>query len=333
MIKNIIACDLGGTKCAAGLLEYDTNTQLIHCKKRYSIKLAATTCLEDLIEQLTDQLEYSFAETDAICIGAAGQFNGEYLNYTGNYPYSMHFAQVAKTNNWPVYSIVHDYAPMVCATFTEHIHQPNQVKFLNHCQPNPHGRRVAVGVGTGLGMKDGVLLKNGDFWLGQNEIGHIGLITPPHANQDYLSLHANLTKFLQSTEKTALTFEKILSGSGMHRLQQFFCPQQKTLTDEQLGEFLLTPQASELKAAFAWYLGLFIGTVQLIFMPEGGIWLAGGVLLTHTDILEYQEFKAGIEASPAYLDLRQQYPLGLLSHPDHALVGGAYYAVKRLLCI
>lgn len=87
----------------------------------------------------------------------------------------------------------------------------------------------------------------------------------------------------------------------------------------------------ELINAFAWYLGLFIGTIQLIFLPEGGIWMTGGVTLRHLDIFDNENFYSGINASPAYLNQRSQYPLGIFTNQDHALIGGGYYAVKRLM--
>ncbi|OAI49537.1 hypothetical protein AYO45_06985 [Gammaproteobacteria bacterium SCGC AG-212-F23] len=92
-------------------------------------------------------------------------------------------------------------------------------------------------------------------------------------------------------------------------------------------------QTPEILDAFAWYTGLFIGTVQLIFMPEGGIWITGGVALSHLSIFDNPEFLHGIHTSPSYLPERQKYPLGILCNPEHALMGGGFYASKRLLMI
>lgn len=331
MIKKIVTWDLGATKCAAGLVEYDVNSRTYVCKNSGSVKLTKAISLEDLISQLEAKMDFRMLDADAICIGAAGHFDGEKLVYAGAYPYEMNFSYIAKKYHWPAYAVVHDYTPVVCATFTScYMDNESNIKRLNKCEVNPHGRRIALGIGTGLGMKDGVLWNNGEFWLGQNEVGHIGVTTPPSVGPYYLHRHAELIKFLQETNKS-VTYETILSGPGITRLHRFFYPNSDATTPEEVGIKIRDGKANEMFSAFAWYLGLFIGTVQLAFMPEGGIWMTGGVALHHIHAFDHPEFFNGIQSSPAYLQQREEYALGVLRNPQHALIGGAYYAVKRLL--
>ena len=223
----------------------------------------------------------------------------------------------------------------MCATFTSYIDEPHHIKRLNHAPLNPTGRRVALGVGTGIGLKDGVLFENGDFWLGTNEFGHIGVITPPLSQKKYLDRHLALLSYLRHekiiSDHEPLTFEKLLAGPGMVHIHSFFNPEEKNKTIEEIGELVRQGKAHETLATFAWYLGLLVGTVQLAFMPDGGIWLTGGVLLNHLELFEQDDFFLGIESSPAYLSLRKQFPLGILCGQNHAFMGGAYYASKRLL--
>lgn len=199
MNKTIIACDLGGTKCAAGVIQLNQATGELTCTQRYSLKLADTASLDDLIAQLASGLNCEFAAADAICIGAAGQYDGEVLVYAGNYPYPMQFAKLAKQQNWPAYAIVHDYTPIVCATFTSYMHDKNNIKWLNHTPIQSNSRRVALGLGTGLGMKDGVLFANGDFWLGTNEVGHIGIALAPLTDTAKLQRHVEIAQFFANT--------------------------------------------------------------------------------------------------------------------------------------
>ena len=332
MIKTIIAWDLGATKCTAGIVEYNMHTHALACKKHYTIKLTETVSLEDLVNKLEVGLDFSMPMADAICIGGAGQYDGEILSLENSYPYPMHFAQLAKQQHWPAFDVIHDYAPIVCATFTSYLDRPDNIKRLNTCPLYPHGRRVALGIGTGLGMKDGVLFANGDFWLGRNEIGHIGITSPPYANTYQQKRHEELIRFLSTNNLSQpVTFEKILSGQGTVRLYQFFHSDMQTITPEQVGIKMREGKSPEMLDAFAWYIGLFVGTVQLAFMPEGGIWITGGVALNHLDVFDRPEFYAAIKASPAYLSQREHYPLGVMCNHEHALIGGGYYAAKRLL--
>jgi glucokinase len=332
MINTFFVWDLGATKCSAGLIEYNTDSHDLICKKKITIKLSNTVSLLDLVEQLENGLGLRMIDVDAICIGAAGQYDGEILHLEGAYSYPMQFAKIAKLKNWPVYAVIHDYAPIVCATFTSYMEQSQNVMRLNSCPLDTYGRRVALGIGTGLGLKDGVLLPNGNFWLGRNEIGHIGIPTPPLTDSASLQRHEELLRYLQSSnDAQPITFEKILSGPGTVRLHQFFYPSTEVLTPEEVGIKLREKNAPEMLDTFAWYVGLLIGTVQLSFMPEGGIWITGGVALNHLALFECAEFFAGIKALPAYLPQRETFPLGVLCNLEHALIGSAYYAVKKLL--
>lgn len=330
MFKRIIAWDLGATKCAAGIIEYNTNTAALVCQKQCAIKLSDATSFADLNQRIEQLLGMRMQDADAMCIGAAGQYDGNVLQLDNGYPYLMNVAQVAKQFNWPVFDVIHDYAPLVCATFTSYMTNPANIKRLNSCEILPHGRRVAFGIGTGLGLKDGVLLSNGNFWLGHNEMGHIGVTTPPSANKDVIARHFELEKFMRSSQVESLTFEKILSGQGLVRLHKFLYGENPNLTPEEVGQQMHAGSTPELTALFAWYSGLFVAAIQLIFMPQGGIWISGGVALTHLQVFDHPDFQAGIEATPAYYDLRKEYPLGVLINPEHALIGGGFYAASML---
>lgn len=332
MTKTLVTWDLGATKCTAGIIEYHPTTHELNCKKDFTVLLADTSSLENLIQQLESGLNYAMPDADAICIGAAGHYDGKYLLHTNAYPYPMHFANTAKLQKWPKFAVIHDYASIVCATFTSYMEDGNNLKRLNSCPIKTYGRRVALGIGTGLGLKDGVLFSDGDFWLGQNEMGHIGITQPPLADKKHLQRHAELIQFLQTkSDNTAITFEKILTGKGTANLCEFFYPDTKGITPEEVGVKMHEGKAKELVDAFAWYTGLFVGTVQLTFLPESGVWITGGVVMKNLKIFDSPEFLAGIYASPAYLMQREEFALGVMCNHEHALIGSGYYAVKRLL--
>jgi glucokinase len=338
MKKNIISWDLGATKCSAAWVEYDADKNDFVCTKDTTIKIKSCDSLENLCAHIEKDLGLKMAEADAICIGAAGQYKEGHLHLAGGYPYAMGFGPLSKAQQWPNTAVIHDYSPIVCATFTPYMNDLNNVKRLNTCPTNPLGRRIALGVGTGLGLKDGILFHNGDFWLGTNEIGHIGIPTPPLVDSYYEQRHQELTTFLRSEgiirADEPLTFEKLLSGQGLVRIYTFFHPETKKMHPEEVGmriqNRLQRGEESDTLRTFAWYLGLLIGTVQLAFMPEGGIWITGGVVLNHLKVFDCEDFFFGIESSPAYLRQREEFPLGVLCNAQHAFMGGAYYAAKRL---
>lgn len=333
--RTLITWDLGATKCAASIVIHDEKTKRLHCLSHHSIKLKSCQSFTELVQRLETALDISMKNADAICIGAAGQYDGHCLRLENGYPYPMRIAEIAEKQSWPPYVVVHDYTPIVCATFTSYMENPGNIKQLIVGKRNKYGRRIALGVGTGLGLKDGILLPNGDFWLGTNEMGHIGITHPPHTDPYYIQRHFELMRYLRSykflRKNEPVSFEKILSGEGTARLHHFVHQTEHCFTPEEVGEQCRTGKANETVALIAWYLGLFVGAVQLTFMPKGGIWMTGGVLLNHLDIFDHPDFYKGIQASPAYYEQRQDFPLGVLCNREHAFLGGAYYTLKRLI--
>ena len=350
MMKSLIIWDLGSTKCAAAKVLFNTETETYQVETEYRIRLIEVKSLAELADRISEELGVKLSDADAICIGGAGQYDGETLHHVRPYPYPMNVAKVAKSQNWPKFVVVHDYTPIICATFTQYLTSTENVKWLrqgqmhpygrrkwihHEGQMHPHGRRVVLGVGTGLGLKDGILLPDGRFWLGINEIGHIGVCRPPLAQPDYRDRDLQFTRALYSQgilkQGEPLTFEKILSGHGLARMHRFATQSQHNLKPKEISELIQSRQADDTLAIFAWYLGLFVGTVQLIFMPAGGIYITGGVVLKNLLVFDHPDFYQGIYASPGYEAERATFPLGVMVNPQHAYIGGAFYAAKRLL--
>lgn len=318
--KIIITWDLGATKCSAAVVGYEEKAQKFIKKKSCYLILHTFSSLPDLVLTIEEKLGLSHKDADAVCIGAAGVYNGANLSAQNSYPFDMPFASFAKAQKWPPFAIIHDYASIVCATFTNEVHALK----INNNKNETYARRVAFGVGTGLGLKDGLLFSGGDFWLGSNEMGHIGVTCPLTAPKKFLEIHNQLIK------NRTLSFENILSGNGLVMLHQFLYPNSDTKTPEEVGELICDNKADQTLELFAFYLGLFTGTVQLVFMPEGGIFITGGVIIRHLNVFEHQAFFSGIESSPAYLGERQSFALRVLNDPATPLIGAAYYAAKRL---
>lgn len=334
-MRHILSLDLGATKCAAGIIEHQADSNTYICLRDTQVKLTETSSLTDLIRQLENRLNVKARDLDAVCVGAAGQFNGqELIHLAGVYPYSMPFAKVAAKEEWPSYRVLHDYDTVMCATFTSYMADTANVLYLRQPTNSPYKRRVTLGLGTGVGLKDGILFPDGNFWLGKNEMGHIGISHPPTASADTLRLHRELLQYLRKQESIAahqpVTFENVLTGRGLVHIHNFLYHDHVD-NGAEVGDKLASNHASELMDAFAWYLGLFIGTVELSFMPESGTWITGGVALKNPGVFDNPNLTTGIEASPAYLQERSAYPLGVLLNPQHALIGGGYYAMNKLL--
>lgn len=328
--QDFIVWDLGATKCAAAHMRYTEKNREYSCIKQHYLRLKDCQSLEELIDNVEAHLDIRMSQVDGICIGAAGQFDGQILKLEKGYPYPMNFSELARKRGWKNWQVVHDYIPVLCATFTSYMNHSENLKIINKGEMDYFGRRVVFGVGTGLGMKDGVLLKSGELWMGTNEVGHIGIPHPPLVDEGIRERHREFINFLRSDKAYGndkpITFEEILTGRGTSSLHQFLTGE-ANLSPEELGTQLRHGWHQPTLKLFAWYLGLFVGSLQLIFMPSGGIWITGGVVLRHLEAVEQPEFLLGIQASPAYRNEREKFPLGVLANSDHAFYGGAFYAL------
>lgn len=334
MRKTFVVWDLGATKCAAAVIDFDFHLDEFDCLSTTRVPLRDCANLDALVSEIEARLNFSMADADAICIAAAGRYNGYEVELAAAYPYSMDFARVAKKNHWRNMEIVHDYVPVACATFTSYLQQPGNVKTVIEGDIDRFGRKVVFGIGTGLGLKDAVQLPNGDFWLGENEAGHIGLPFPPQTNFHSEERHRDFVRFLIRegglSQGEVLSFETILSGKGVSKIHHFLTGQAGLLPEE-VGAKLHEAEHKETLKMLAWYVGLFIGTIQLMFMPSGGIWFTGGVVLKNLGLCDQEELFQGIYACPAYQKDRKRFPLHVMLGPDYALMGCAYYASRRLL--
>ena len=329
--QTYITWDLGATNCKVALVEHDPIYDRFHWIAQHQHPLTDFITLNDMVNRFEDDLKLNMADCDGLLISAAGQYDGKKIHLATPYPFPMEFAEIAKTRAWRQFAIVHDYVPVVCATFIAARNEQIEYQTLNEAEPVRHGRRVAFGVGTGLGIKDGVLLPDGNFWLGTNEMGHIGLAIPPRAYPDQIKLHNEFVRFMQKEglipSGRPLTFESILSGFGFALVHQFFTGEKTTATEA--ARQLQNDRKHPTLSLFAWYLGLFTGTVQLTYMPDAGLWITGGVVNKHLDLFDIPTFKEGLMASPAYQAERKRMPLYALTGDRYATIGGAYYASRH----
>ncbi len=189
---------------------------------------------------------------------------------------------------------------------------------------SPDGARVVLGPGTGLGA--GALVKARDMWVPvPGEGGHIDL--GPVSQRDFA--------IWPHVERTGgrIGAETLLCGSGMVRLYRAVCATDgvspelstpKAVTDAGLaGE---SPQAAETLSLFATHLGRVAGNLALIFMPTGGVFLAGGISAKIAPVLQSGGFREAFLAKWPHTRLLERMATSIVTREDAALSGIAAFA-------
>jgi glucokinase len=331
MARRYLVWDLGATKCAAAVVLVDSSG--FRVERTASLLLSSVSSLASMASCLHQKLQLDLAEISGICIAAAGCYDGAQLHLASGYPFSMCFAEVARVQQWPDFSVVHDYTPVVASTFV-YEQTDDAVLMLRSSPVDRSARRVAFGVGTGLGLKDALAVPSGELWFGENEAGHIGVTLPPDCDPVRRELFQDFMRFLSSElalKSTSVTFETVLSGGGFAAIFRYFS-RSKTAKTPEIAQIEMEQNdlyRQQTLGLLGWFLGLFVGTLELVFMPKGGIWIGGGVIkknlaLFSEDFLD--DFWSGVACSPAYTLQRETFPIGVLKSDHSIYVGGAFYA-------
>lgn len=184
--------------------------------------------------------------------------------------------------------------------------------------PAPLGSRIAVGPGTGLGAS--TLLRAGDRWLiSGGEGGHM----------DFGPRTALDEAIWQHLERIGgrISAEWLISGPGLVRLHHAVAASRGVdaplSTPSQIaiaglsGTDLLARDALRL---FATYLGRYSGDIALIFLPPGGVYIAGGIAPSIVDVLR-AEFRAAFVDKAPHGKVMERIPTRVVTRPDPALVG------------
>ncbi len=188
----------------------------------------------------------------------------------------------------------------------------------------PDKTRVVVGPGTGLGA--GALVHGGNHWIPvPGEGGHIDL-APITARDFAIWPHIE-------TIDGRVSGETLLCGSGIVRLYKAICAtdgvrpahyEPAEVTAHGLSG--ADRQTKETLELFAAYLGQHAGNLALIFMPRGGVYLAGGIPTKIAPALHTGAFrKAFIEKAP-HEALLDTFVTAIITKPDAALSGIAAFA-------
>ncbi|MHB0974529.1 MAG: glucokinase [Thiobacillus sp.] len=148
---------------------------------------------------------------------------------------------------------------------------------LNPQPAEPDGVRAITGAGTGLGLAFMLADGTGHYRTFATEGGHVDFAP---ANP----LQARLLEHLQD-EYGHVSWERVVSGSAMNDLYRFCCIEhERPQPDAPADGAALVARAESgeavAKAALDLFVDLYgawVGNVALLYRPQGGLFIAGGV--------------------------------------------------------
>ncbi|MGN2392216.1 glucokinase [Pelomicrobium sp. G1] len=207
----------------------------------------------------------------AACFAVAGPVQEGWARFT-NLPWQVEATALAADLGVARVEVLNDF--VAAAYGVEALAPPDQA-VLQPGVAAPHGAKVVLGAGTGLGVA--ALVWTGERYQAvASEAGHM----------DFASLgprQAGLAEAL-ADRFGRVSYERVLSGAGLEAIDRYLQsqagapPRQRTAREitalALAGEDPVADQALDL---FVAVYGAFAGNVALAFLATGGVYLAGGI--------------------------------------------------------
>ncbi len=310
----ILAADVGATKVL--LQASDTTKNLVLAEKRYLS--ADFPSLTALIE--TFQSEFDLPAIDAACLGLPGPVKSRRAELT-NLPWTVDADALETLCGMGRVDIINDF--YAAALGVDDL-QPDDLVCLQEGQYDITGNRLVVGAGSGLGVAP-VKNCNGAFIPQPSEGGHADF-APVNNEQD--GILAWLRK-----KWPHVSYERLLSGEGLETLYFFYSIQahghgKRGINAAEIHQAALDGEqiAVQTLDTFVEIYGAYIGNAALIWEPQAGIFVAGGIAPKIQDWMTQPRFihaflnkgrmKKIVETFPIYLVVNES--VGLLGAIRHA---------------
>ena len=332
-LPTLLLGDIGGTHARLELLaERDGGLHTVHEQTYRSEKFANFNALVDDFYAL-EPVKRAAARIAAACFSVAGPVEGRASTLT-NLNWAIDARAVSARLSIPDVLLVNDFAAVGhgIAELGEH-----DLLTLQRGIPQPHGTRVVVGAGTGLGVC--MLTWQGDgYAVHSSEGGHTDF-APINEAQDILL--ANLRQAFGR-----VSYERLVSGPGLLRIfsvlenggaeepsKQLREAMQRQDAAAAISEFAINkadPVAVHALDLFVDIYGVFAGNMALATLARGGVYIAGGIARQIAHKLGDGSFVRAFTYKGRFSDLLRRYPLYIVTDPKVGLKGAARVLRKEL---
>jgi len=332
-LPTILLGDIGGTHSRLELMAgRDGRLYTVHEQTYRSEKFASFDALIHEFYAL-EPVKRAAAPIAAACFSVAGPVEGHASTLT-NLNWAIDARVVSARLSIPDVLLVNDFAAVGhgIAALGEH-----DLMTLQRGTPQPHGTRVVVGAGTGLGVCM-LTWQGDDYAVHPSEGGHTDF-APINDAQDILL--ANLRQAFGR-----VSYERLVSGPGLLRIfsvlenggagqpsKQLRDAMQRQDAAAAISEFAINkadPVAVHALDLFVDIYGAFAGNMALTTLARGGVYVAGGIARQIAGKLGDGSFVRAFAHKGRFSDLLRRYPLHIVTDPKVGLKGAARLLRKEL---
>jgi glucokinase len=322
----ILAGDVGGTKTVLALFE--VAGEQLRLVRETTYASAQHTSLDDI---LTKFLRDAPATLQSACLGVAGPvIDG--TSHLSNLDWSLDAAALADVIAVPRVALLNDLEATAYGML--HLTDDELVVLSAGTRPRGKGNLAVIAAGTGLG--EAML-----YWDGArhhpiaSEGGHVGFA--PRSD-----LEIALLRFLRDRFGGHVSYERVLSGPGLHNIYLFLrangAVAEPTWLTEKLSLGDPSARIAEVGLAgddpvcvhtlelFASIYGAKAGDLALQCVALGGVFVGGGIAPKLLAVLRRGGFMEAFIDKGRFAEVMKTVPVWIALDPRAALLGAAHYA-------
>ncbi len=315
----IIAGDIGGTKSG---LAWASGTDHASCEVLYECVYAsadfadATALLQQFMRDARSQARPTSLMPACLTLALPGAVYAQQAKLT-NLDWTLDAADLQAQLKIDTVRFINDFqaAASGVATMTASDAMP-----LNAAPPAARGVRAITGAGTGLGLAWMVADAQGRYRTFATEGGHADF-APADARQ------SRLLAFLrdglrQKNLPEHVSWERLVSGLGLDAIYRFCVHEAGASLPEGVMEGAeldaLASSGDRIANAtldlFTGLYGAWVGNVALLYRPDGGLYIAGGVSVHLRERIQSPRFMAACTAKGRMRGVVEHTPILLITN-------------------
>ncbi|SHG82636.1 glucokinase [Cognatishimia maritima] len=303
MADMFLVADIGGTNTRVGLAD-DTGllpetTLRFRNRENANFRTVLETYLADHAE----------ATIIGACAGAAGPVKDGVAKLT-NLDWQIDRQTLQDVTGAKIVDVINDLPAQGLALDDL---AEGTTQLLKAGEAKPRGARLVLGLGTGVNLVP--VHQVGDMLLAPSaEAGHETL--------PYRKEQAALCDWLRA-ERQYPSVEVALAGQGIENLYEFHAKTTRAAADVVAGYHTGDAACVAAMTDYVALLGAVIGDHALVHMPEGGIFLTGGVARSVAPIMKNLHFADVMCDKGRFSDLAGSFSVNLITDDFAALKGCA----------
>ncbi len=319
---NLVA-DIGGTNTRLGVV---TDGELTDLRKH------ATGTLADLHEALHSLRDEIGTDPRAVVAAGAGPVQNGVIRLT-NANLDLSEDELARATGAQHTFVINDFT---AAAWSVAEIAGDDVEVLQGETSPPMGTRLVVGPGTGLGV-GALLYSEGHFHTVSGEGGHMGL-SPRHLDEvDVFDAARRIAPECFFDDSLVLEAEMFLSGTGLPILYQAvgIAGGQANTAARSAKDILQDardgsdPCAVKTARMFTEHLGAITGDLAVALVPNGGVFLVGGVAKKNRWLFG-QDFMRAFNAGGRFDALRRGMNVYISEQDEFGIVGANNFCKNAL---